>query len=80
MKPGTRRDIENFHFLPPLQNIDEELAFAFCPGIPIDQRIPFFNETLNVFFLIVLGIPYFEWFFAKILFNYGRHVVLSCCH
>ena len=73
MKAGTRRDIENFLFPPPLQNLHEKLAFAFRPRIPVDQCVPFLNKTLNVFFLIMFGVADRERLCPVILVQNSRY-------
>jgi hypothetical protein len=71
MKPGAGGNIENFDFLTPFQDIYKEAAFALGPRLSINQIVPFLDELLYIFFLIMLGIADFEWFLAKVLFQYG---------
>ena len=44
MEPRAGGDIENFLFSARLEDIDEELAFAFGTRLPVNQFIPFLDE------------------------------------
>ena len=71
MKTGAGGDVENLVLAAGLENIDEEGAFAFRPGIPVDEFVPFFDEGLHIFGLVMIGFASFQRIIAEIL---GFHI------
>ncbi|WP_415823553.1 hypothetical protein [Mycobacterium basiliense] len=49
MKAGTGRDIEDVLFVARAQHIDKEPPLGLGASIPVDQLVPFLDETHDIF-------------------------------
>src|SRR5690606_15850981 len=65
---GPRGDVE--HLLAPVgaQLLDEELALGLRAAFPVDQLVPFLDERVRIFQLVMIGLTNAQWVVPKTLY------------
>lgn len=54
VKSSPRSDVEDGGFSPATKEIDEKLSFTRGASLPVDELVPFFDERLDVFLLVMI--------------------------